>query len=288
MKNKVCVVTGATGGIGMATAKMLAQKGMHMVLACRNMEKAEAVCNKIKDKTGNPHVDCIKLDLASFNSIESFADEFLQKYARLDILINNAGAICDTRRYTEQGFEMTMGVNYIGPYYLTELLLPLLYKAKSARIVNVSSIVGIHSTMHEQVLDFYDLKPGLYVYTASKFAQVLYTIEMAKILSGSNVTVNALHPGIYGTNIWSGERPLIRYTQPFMKFFLPSPKKGAKAITYLATSPDLAKVNGALFMKTKKVEPKNGALDSMLRKKLIEHTQTTVEEAIKCKKNIAI
>jgi NAD(P)-dependent dehydrogenase (short-subunit alcohol dehydrogenase family) len=183
---------------------------------------------------------------------------------------------------------MTMGVNYIGPYYLSQLLMPQLRKAHSARIINVTSVVGINSSMHEEVLDFYDLKPGLYAYTASKFALVLYTIEQARRLYGSNITINALHPGIYGTNIWSGERPLIRYTQPFMKFFFPSPKKGAKAITNLATSPDLAKVTGALFMKTKKVAPKNGALDAKLRERLIEQTQNAVEEAIKCKKNIAI
>ena len=288
MKNKVCIVTGATSGIGLYVAGMLAQKGMHIVLACRNMEKAKAVCEKIKSKTGNPHVFCMELDLSSFNSIESFAEKFRQKYGRLDILINNAGVICDTRRYSEQGFEMTMGVNYIGPYYLTQLLMPHLYRAQSARIINVSSVVGINSSMHEEVLDFYDLKPGLYAYTASKFAQVLYTIELAERLSGSNITVNALHPGVYGTNIWSGERPLTRYTKPLMKFFFPSPKNGAKAITHLATSPDLAKVTGALFMKTKKVAPKNGALNDKLRKKLMEYTQNAVEEAEKCKKNIAI
>ena len=144
----------------METAKLMAKNGFFVVLACRSENKAKALCSEI-NKTYDIKKTCtLKLDLSSFSSIESFAESFIKDYGRLDVLINNAGTICDRHHETQQGFEMTMGVNYIGLYYLTELLLPVISKTPDARIVNVSSIVGINCRMQDEILDFYSIEHG--------------------------------------------------------------------------------------------------------------------------------
>ena len=288
MNKKICVVTGATSGIGKEAAKLIAREGFFVVLAFRSLEKAENVCADIKKQSETQSSCCIELDLSSFRSIERFADEFTRKFHRLDVLINNAGTICDRHHETQQGFEMTMGVNYLGHCYLTELLLPVIKKTDGARIINVSSIVGINSKMGDEILDFYGIRHGMHAYTASKLAQILYTADLAERLGGCDVTVNALHPGIIATNIWTGEGLLMRATKPFMKYVCPPAVRGAKNILHLALSPDLKGISGSVFSKKKQVSLKNSSKDEDLRKKLIKATRDAISEATECKKSIAI
>ncbi len=288
MNKKICIVTGATSGIGFEAAKSLAQKGFFVVLACRNKLKAEDCRIAIKEKTKNQNVFCIDLDLSSFASIESFAKEFMKKFDRLDVLINNAGTICDRHHKTEQGFEMTIGVNYIGHYYLTELLLPIIKKTPKSRILNVSSIVGIKSKMNDEILDFYAIRHGMCAYTASKLAQIFYTIDLSERLEDCDVTVNALHPGVIGTNIWSGEGSFMKITNPIMKFVFPSPSNGAKNLVYLAVSPEVENITGAVFSKRKKIALGGNLLNTDLKKKLISKTNNAIQEVKTCKKNIVI
>ena len=288
MNKKICVITGATSGIGMEAAELLARKGFFVVLACRNLEKARNVLNDIKKQSETQSSCSMRLDLSSFRSIEGFADEFSRKFDRLDVLINNAGTICDRHHETEQGFEMTMGVNYIGPFYLTELLLPVIRKTPQARIINLSSIVGINSKMEDDVLDFYGIKHGMHAYTASKLAQILYTTDLAERLKNDDVTANALHPGIIATNIWTGEGLLMRATKPFMKYVCPPARYGAQNIVYLATSPEVKNVSGSVFSKKKNVGLKNSSANESLRKRLVATTRNAVREVTECSESIAI
>ncbi len=278
MKKKVCIITGATSGIGKEAAKSLVQSGLTVILACRNIDKAEQLCAKFSDETGNPDVFAIEFDLSSFRSIDAFCEKFLSRFNRLDVLINNAGVICDRPQKTKQGFEMTMGVNYIGTYYLTEKLLPILKSTKYSRIVNVTSIVGIKSNLKDEILDFYNIKHGMQAYAASKLALILYTVDLAERLKNCEVTSNALHPGVIATNIWTGEGFLMRATKPFMKYVCPPAIHGAKRVIHLALSPEVKDISGSVFSKEKMVTPKKSAANSELRKKLIMATQTAIKK----------
>lgn len=281
MNKNICIVTGATSGIGMETAKSLAQKGFFVVLACRNKEKALAVCKEINRDCKKTSSCSISLDLSSFKSIKKFVCEFGEKFDRLDVLVNNAGTICDRHHETEQGFEMTIGVNYIGPYYLTELLLPIIKKTPSSRIINVSSIVGINSKMEDEILDFYKMKHGMHAYKASKLAQILHVVDLSEKLKNHDVTVNALHPGIIATNIWTGEGLIMRATKPFMKYVCPPAKRGAGNIVYLALSREVKNISGSVFSKKKNIGLKNSSLNRDLKERLMKLTRESIEEVRK-------
>jgi NAD(P)-dependent dehydrogenase (short-subunit alcohol dehydrogenase family) len=286
MKNKICIVTGATSGIGLETAKALAQKKYHIVMACRNVEKARHVRENIIDQTGNNDISVIELDLSSLSSIDSFVSSFKSRFDRLDVLINNAGVYSDKQALTKEGFELTIGVNFIGAYYLTQKLLPIIKTTPKARIVNVSSIVGL-TYGKKNAWDFYDIEYGYKSYKESKLAQILFTIELAKWLENDDVTVNVLHPGIVGTNIWSGDTLLHKVTQPLMKLIFCSPKKGAQTTIYLATSDEVEGISGKMFANNKIINYKKGSLDEELRHKLMVKTQQVISEVNKCN-NIAM
>ena len=288
MNKKICVVTGATSGLGLETAKLMAENGFFVVLACRNEEKAKSLCSEINKSYDIKKSCCIALDLSSFSSIENFAESFAKSFSHLDVLINNAGIICDRHHKTEQGFEMTMGVNYLGLYHLTELLLPVISKTPNARIVNVSSIVGINCNMQDEILDFHNIDHGLHAYTASKLAVILYTSDLSQRMKDKGITVNAMHPGVFGSNIMSGDGLLMRSAKPLMKLFFRPPRRHAKNLLYLATSPDVKDISGSMFMKSKHVGLKNSAADENLKKKLMQVTKQSVKEKTECKKDIAI
>ena len=194
MKGKVCVVTGANSGIGKETALALAGMGATVVMVVRSIERGEKAKNEILSQTTNASIDLMTCDISLMESIRHFATEFKQKYTQLDVLINNAGAVFNNRQATKEGFERTVAANYIGPFLLTNELLPLLKASAPSRIINVSS--GLHKSGKIDLNDLQSTKNynGMKVYSNSKLMVIMFTYELARRLEGTAVTVNCSNP----------------------------------------------------------------------------------------------
>lgn len=196
MKDKIVLITGANSGIGKETTRALAKKGATIIMACRNLEKAEPVCEMIQAESKNPNIKVMKLDLASLKSVRNFIQEFSVRYQKLNVLINNAGVFCMKREETEEGFELTMGVNHLGHFLLTYELLPILEKTPEARIINLSSDAHFSADLDLDDLHFKRRKySGFKAYGSSRLATAFFTQELAERLKEKDITVNSLHPG---------------------------------------------------------------------------------------------
>lgn len=249
MSGKVCVVTGANAGIGLATALGLAEMNASVVMACRDAERGQSALERVVSRCGNRKVSLIPLDLASQRSIRDFAEAFAEKHASLDVLVNNAATVPAERELTDEGLEVQFGVNHLGPFLLTNLLLDRLRAGAPSRVVNVSSMV------HRNVsLDFDDLQAKrkydfFRVYGQSKLANVLFTYELARRLDGSGVVANCLHPGMVRTKILRDVRGLVGLVIKYGTYLLSSPRSGARTSVFLASSPEVEGVSGKYFVK---------------------------------------
>lgn len=235
---KVAIVTGANSGLGLETAKMLASKGATVVMACRSMDKAEKAANEIKTAYPQAKLDVRQLDLADLDSVREFAAGFKQHYDRLDILVNNAGIMMIPRNETAQGYEMQFGVNHLGHFALTGLLIDLIEKAPGARVVNVSS--GAHLMGK---IDFDDLNGKrsynrVAAYGQSKLANLLFTYELQRRLAAKETEALALaaHPGWTATNL-QAHTGLFSSLNPILA---QKPEMGALPTLYAAAAPDVA------------------------------------------------
>jgi NAD(P)-dependent dehydrogenase (short-subunit alcohol dehydrogenase family) len=250
MTGKVCLVTGATSGIGKATATALATLGAKVVIAGRNRQKAEETTLWIQSDTANETVSFLVADFSDLQQVRDLANTFQDRYARLDVLVNNAGAFFNTRRETPYGVEMTFLVNHLAPFLLTNMLLETLSSSTSARIVNVSSDGHRYGTMDFDDLGFQRGYVGMKGYARSKLAMILFTYELARRLGDSGATVNALHPGHVATNIWKTDFGLIGPALKWvMGLFALSPEQGADNSIYLASSPDVEGITERYFVK---------------------------------------
>jgi NAD(P)-dependent dehydrogenase (short-subunit alcohol dehydrogenase family) len=254
MKDEICMVTGATSGIGAVTARALAEKGATLVVVGRNAEKSEATVNHIRQQTGNPQVEYLVADLSVQTEVRQLAEQFKSRYRHLHVLVNNAGAFFLSRQLSADGLEMTFALNHLGYFLLTYLLLDVLKASAPARIVNVSS--NGHRGMK---INFEDLQSqGRYAamgaYGQSKLANLLFTYELARRLEGSGVTANALHPGFVATNLAANNGWLARLFLPLVHLFAISPEEGAQTVIYLATSREVEGVTGKYFVDKKPVE----------------------------------
>lgn len=251
MEPRLAVLTGATHGIGLETARGLTAAGWDLVLACRDVPRAAAVRDELQAAQPRRRVEVTPLDLASLASIRACAAALTQAHASLHLLVNNAGVFCDTRQRTADGFEMTMGVNFLGPMLLTRLLLPTLVSTaerdRRARIVMVSSAAAAYGRLRLDAGAFTDGPHGFRGYAASKLALVLFTAALADELAQTGVTVNAVHPGDAATNIWSGQSLLMRLVAPIMRRTLRSPAEAARAVLHAALAPELEQVSGAFL-----------------------------------------
>src|SRR5829696_7949288 len=250
MGEKICLITGATSGIGKATAMGLANMGASVVMVGRDQGKGEAVMAEIKEKCTNASVDLMLADLSSQEEIRRLAGEFKEAYPRLDVLINNAGLFRSKRITTAEGLETTFAVNHLAYFLLTKLLLDVLKASASSRIVNVSS--GDHNN---GAIDFDDLQgekgyKGAKAYSQSKLADVLVTYELARRLEGTGITANCLHPGAgVRTNFGSGVSGVFGLIVRALRPFMISPEKGAETSIYLASSPEVEGLSGRYFVK---------------------------------------
>jgi NAD(P)-dependent dehydrogenase (short-subunit alcohol dehydrogenase family) len=268
MQGKVCMVTGATAGIGMSTAEALAGMGATMVVLGRNRERCESVVARFKRDTGNQEMSYLLADLSSQDQIRSLASEFLEKYSRLDVLVNNAGGIFLLRRKSEDGIEMTFALNHLNYFLLTNLLLDRIKASAPSRIIMVSS--NSHRGKH---LDFDNLEgKGLEnpmtAYGRTKLCNVLFTYELARRLADTGVTVNALHPGFVSTDIAKNNGWLVRLFQPLvMRSALPM-EVGAQTSIYLASSLEVEGVTGKYFARKKAIESDPASNDETAAKRL--------------------
>jgi NAD(P)-dependent dehydrogenase (short-subunit alcohol dehydrogenase family) len=271
MAGKICMVTGATAGIGYFTARALAAQGAEVIITGRNQQKTENTVRQIKSETGNQSVDYLLADFSDLQQIRELARSFKERFSRLDILVNNAGAFFNTRRQTPYGVELTFLVNHLAPFLLTNLLLETMVSNMPARIVNVSSDAHQYDRMNFDDLGFQRGYFGMKAYARSKLANILFTYELARRLASSQVTVNALHPGHVATDIWKTNfsfiGPALKWV---MGLFALTPEQGADNSIYLASSPDVARITGRYFVKHEPVQSAPISCDEKVAQKLWE------------------
>jgi len=257
MKNKICIVTGANSGIGKVTAQELASKGAIVIMVCRNKEKGQQALEEIVTKTKNQNLELIVADFSSQKEILRAANEIKTKYPIIDVLVNNAGAINETRTETVDGYETTFAVNHLGYFLFTKLLLDNLKSAPKARIINVASMAQQMGKLNFDDLQTKISYSPMKAYSLSKLANVIFTYELANRLKNSNITANCVHPGVVNTNFGNELKGVVKF---IFKLFVPlmrDANKGAETSIWLATAPELEGVSGKYFAdkKEKKTQP---------------------------------
>ncbi|XP_043485265.1 retinol dehydrogenase 13-like [Leptopilina heterotoma] len=259
LTNKVVIVTGANSGIGMETTKALAKREAKVIMACRDMKKCETVRQEIALETLNKYIYCRHCDLASQESIRKFVKRFKKEFKDLHVLINNAAVMNCPKAKTKDGIEMQLGVNYIGHFLLTNLLIDRLIESAPSRIINVTS--AAYSRGKIKIDDFnsdknYDPDEA---YRQSKLANVIFTLELAKKLKGTGVTVNAVYPGSSDTEInrhlsYHSSYISSVFVKPFTWIFIQSARQGATPVWMAAVSEELKDVTGCYFSKGRKTD----------------------------------
>ena len=272
MTRRTCLITGTTHGIGQVTAAELAGLGFELVMLCRNSDRAGDLKDRLERETGNTHIDVIACDLGSLDSVRRAVEAFGQRCGALHLLINNAGTMLTTRQISDDGFERTFAVNYLGPYLLTRLLLPRLLEADKARIVNVASKVHFSGS-----IDLAALAPGaaataafrgMQAYADSKLGNVMFTLSLAERLP-PHVTANCLHPGVVATNITGATNAFLRVGMKIAAPFMRTPAKGAQPTLHLALSEALEGVSGKYVdERLRTVAPAPAALEPASREAL--------------------
>jgi NAD(P)-dependent dehydrogenase (short-subunit alcohol dehydrogenase family) len=268
MEGKVVLVTGGTSGIGRAAATALAAMGAEVVVTGRSRERGEAAVEEIRDTSGNERVHLMLADLAVQAEVRGLAEEFRERYDRLDVLVNNAGLVQSRRVETPDGIELTLAVNHLAPFLLTNLLIGLLEESAPSRVVTVSS-----EARRGAEIDFEDLQSerryrAFKVYGMTKLANILFTYELAERLEGTGVVANCLHPGGVNTNFGNNNRSfgtlIFRAFKPFMR----TPEQGADTVVYLAVSPEAGKMTGRYLIDRKVVSSFEEPHDVVAQKKL--------------------
>jgi NAD(P)-dependent dehydrogenase (short-subunit alcohol dehydrogenase family) len=283
MQGKVVVVTGSNIGIGLETAVGVAQQGATTILACRNQAKAEVAAKEVTQRTWNDNVHMVALDLADLASVRKAAEEITNRWDRLDVLVNNAGGTWSQRQHTEQDFEYTFGVNHLGHFYLTNLLLERLQASAPARVVNLTS-VGHHAAFGGMRFD--DLQSeksyeGMEVYCRSKLANLLFTRQLAKRLEGSGVTANAVHPGPVrsGFGMDGDLTGVMGFGMRLVRPFEIGPRRGAKTSIYVATSPAVADKTGMYWVRSKPGHMSRHAKDDAAAQRLWDESERLLATA---------
>lgn len=259
MAGRTCMITGATSGIGQATALALAEQGAAIVLVCRNETKGRALMDVIRKRGGAAHL--MLADLSSQAEIRRLSAEFLAQQQPLHVLINNAGVVNLQRKLTVDGIEEVFAVNHLAYFLLTNLLLERLKASAPARIVNVSSEAHKLSPIQFDDLGFERKYASMKVYGQSKLANVLFTYELARRLEGSGVTVNCLHPGAVSTGLGQNNGRFAQAIIGMLKPFFRTPEKGAETSIFLAASPKVEGISGKYFYNCREKRTARAAQD---------------------------
>jgi NAD(P)-dependent dehydrogenase (short-subunit alcohol dehydrogenase family) len=254
MIGRVCVVTGATSGIGRVTAEALAARGATVLVVGRDPARVRSTVDAIRAATGNPAIEGFVADLSSQTAVRRLADDVAARHDRVNVLVNNAGGIFTERSETVDGIERTFALNHLGPFLLTDRLLPLLRAGAPARVVNVSSSAHRYGRLNFGDLEGRRRYVGWLAYGQSKLANVLFTFELARRLAGSGITANALHPGLVATGFGRNNH---RFPWPILfrmgRPFCVSAEAGARTSIYLASAPEVETVTGRYFARERAV-----------------------------------
>jgi NAD(P)-dependent dehydrogenase (short-subunit alcohol dehydrogenase family) len=282
MAGKSVVITGASSGIGLATAMALSKLGAKVFITARDQKRGNAALDVVAKETGTSP-ELVLFDLASLTSVRAGAAEILDRAARIDVLVNNAGIVLSDRKETEDGFEWTFAVNHLGPFLLTELLRDRLVESSPSRIVNVAS------TAHKSArsgLDFADLQShngyrAMKVYGRSKLANIYFNAELARRLEGTGVTANCLHPGTVATGYGrdGDTRGIFAFGLRIAAPFFMSPEKGALTSVYLASSGEVAGVTGKYFVKCREHKVSRAAGDMQAAQRLWQVSEELIAQA---------
>ena len=271
-------VTGANSGIGRAMVEAIAARGGAVVLAARSEERVRPVLDAIRQAHPAADVRSVLFDVSSLASLRRAAEDFLAGGGSLDVLVNNAG-VAGTRALSADGFDLTYATNYIGPFALTNLLLPKLRESRQGRIVNVSSVAHLRV----KAVDWSGLevrsaptRSAFPEYAVTKLMNVLHARELARRFTGTTLTTSSCHPGAVASNIW---RAVPEPLQWFMKLFMSSNEEGAKTPLYCATAPELAGVTGRYYDKCRAVTPAPLARDPALAEELWSRTEAAIARA---------
>jgi NAD(P)-dependent dehydrogenase (short-subunit alcohol dehydrogenase family) len=279
MKGKIIVATGATSGIGEAAVLKLAELGARVVLVARDEARAQATMLKLEAGAPGLGHRVLLADLSSMAETRKVGTAIAASEPRIDVLINNAGALFSDRRVTPESLELTFALNHMAYFVLTEALRDKLVASAPARIVSTSS------TAHQGAsLDFDDLQSargygGFKVYGRSKLANILFTRELARRLAGTGVTANCFHPGVVATRFGSSSGGFASLVIPLLRPFFLSPAQGADTLVYLASAPDVAKTTGEYFVKRRVVTPSSAARDDKAAKRLWEASEALAAKA---------
>ena len=280
LHGSVIVITGGNSGIGKEAAVALATLGATTVITARDAAKGQSALDEITARSGRDTVEVMALDLGDFASIRAFSAEFHERFDRLDVLINNAGAILSERQVTAQGFEATFGVNHLGHFLLTDLLLDRLRSSAPSRVVNVASFAHRFAVTG---LSFEDLQSerryqSMDVYGKSKLANVLFTTELARRLDGTGVTANCLHPGTVATGFGSADDTtgVERVSMVLGRPFFINAERGAATIVYLAASPEVADKSGGYYVRSRRHRPSKAGRDADAARRLWEASEALV------------
>ena len=280
MKDKVCLVTGFTAGIGKVTATELARQGATVVAVARDPARGQAAVDEIRRETGNGNVDLLVCDLSSQADVRKLAAAFLARHDRLHVLVNNAGAILGQRLVTVDGLEATFATNHLAYFLLTDLLLGALQAAAPARIVSVASEAHRQSSLDLDDLQFERRAYApMAAYGASKLANILWSAELARRLEGQGVTANSLHPGVIASNFGDSGPGWMRFGVKLIRPLLTTPEKGARTSLHLATSPDVEGVTGKYFDNRKPRAPNRAATDPETMRRLWEISEKLVAKS---------
>jgi NAD(P)-dependent dehydrogenase (short-subunit alcohol dehydrogenase family) len=283
MDGRTVIITGGNSGIGRAAAVALARAGARMVITARSEQRGTAAVADIRAASGSPDVELSVFDLGDLASVRAGAADLLARCPRIDVLCNNAGLILSERTLSADGYEATFAINHLGPFLLTELLLPRLVESAPARIVNVASTA--HNFARRGMV-FDDLMAErsykqMEVYGRSKLANILFTTELAKRLEGTGVTANALHPGSVATG-YARDGDTTGFLAWGIKVYAPfslTPEQGARTSVYLCSSPDVAGVSGRYFAKCKEKTPAANARDEAAAARLWAVSEELVARA---------
>lgn len=279
MDTPVALVTGASSGIGKATARGLLQRGYHVILWCRTQAVAQETEAEIREDAHASATSTVEADLTNFDALRNAATALKDEHDRLDVLINNAGVLKETRETNPEGIEETFAVNYLAPFLLSHLLLPLLIRTAQTR--GEARIVNVGSDAHRGAINFNPDamtkgEAGITAYMQSKLALVLFTNELARRLDSTGVMVNCVHPGVVATNIWRGPG-VLSWLVRRLKWFFRSPETGAEGPLHLATSDEVKDVTGAYFDGTDRTTPSIAAFDEKAAAELWNRSMELVD-----------
>jgi len=274
MSGRVCVVTGATAGIGREIALALANMGATVVIVARDTTRAARTAEEISRAAHNPSVSWVLADFASLDSVRAGAAEIIRRHEMIHVLVNNAGVAKKHRTLSVDGIELTFAVNHLAPFLLTRELLPLLRAGAPSRIITVASAAEAH-----RPIDFDDLQSekkyrGFTAYAKTKLMNVMFTYELSARLAGSGVTANCVHPGAVATDML---RQLPWWLYGLISPFLLTPEQGAATPVYLASSPEVEGVSGDYFVKGRAKPSSLPSYDADARKRLWELSEALID-----------